>query len=67
MGKLESAVRRDFDPGHGAACATALTIPDGDSYLVKTWCERQRLTPFDETTVFGQYDFARDIEFLLEA
>jgi hypothetical protein len=44
-----------------------LTIPDGESDLIKTRWEWQCLNPLDKATVFGKYDLPRDVEFLLEA
>lgn len=65
--KEPKLVQRNFDPRHRTARATALAISERNSYLIKTWWKRQRLAPLDETTVFRNYDFPRNIELLLEA
>src|SRR5215213_2875478 len=65
--KLRRLIQRDFSPRHRTAGATGLTISDGDSHLIKTRWERQRLSPLDETTVFSEYYFPWDFKFLPEA
>ena len=60
-------IQRNFNPRHRTAGATGLTISDGDSHLIKTRWKGQRLSPLDEATIFGEYYFPRDLEFLLEA
>jgi hypothetical protein len=65
--KRNVSVQRDFDPGPRTARATVLTIPHGDSDLIETRWERQRLRPLNELRVVGADNFPWDIKLLFEA